>query len=72
VLDAVFKMVGNLSRKRIGEAYDLAEQRTAWYGNPNTAWGLAGGLTEIVRDLPNADERHLLDKAAGKVMEMSF
>jgi hypothetical protein len=72
VLDTVFKMVGNLSRKRIEDAYDLAEQRTDWYGSPRSAWGLAGGLTEIARDLPNADERHLLDKAAGKVMEMAF
>lgn len=72
VIDAVFKMVSDLSRKRIGEAYDKAEERQSWYGNPNTAWGLAGGLTEIARDLPNADERATLDKAAGKVMEMAF
>jgi Domain of unknown function (DUF932) len=73
VIDAVFKLaIGNLSRSRITEAYDLAERRTDWYGSPRTAWGLAGGLTEIARDLPNADERHALDRAGGKVMEMAF
>lgn len=72
VLDTVFKMVSNLSRTRISQAYDAAEAHTDWYGSPRSAWGLAGGLTEIARDLPNADERAALDKAAGQVMEMAF
>lgn len=37
-----------------------------------TAWGYAAGLTEIARDLPNANDRHALDVAATKVMEMAF
>lgn len=72
VLDTVFKMVGNLSRSRVSQAYDAAEAHYDWYGSPRSAWGLAGGLTEIARDLPNADERAALDKAAGQVMEMAF
>lgn len=73
VLDKVFglKSVG-LSRKMIGAAYDLAEQRVDWYGNPRSVWGLTGGLTEIARDLPNAGERTKLDRAAGKLMEIAF
>lgn len=73
VLDAIFKLkVPGLGRKMIGQAYDLAEKRVDWYGSPRTAWGLAGGITEIARDLPNANERHALDSAATKVMEMAF
>lgn len=72
VIDAVFSRVKGLSRQRIGAAYALAEKRVDWYGNPRSAWGLAGGLTEIARDLPHADERVTLDRAAGKVMEMAF
>jgi len=73
VLDAVFGLkVPGLTRARIVEAYQLAEEHSDWYGNPRSAWGLAGGLTEIARDLPHADERVTLDRAAGKVMEMAF
>jgi hypothetical protein len=74
VLDAVFKLkIGGLSRATVGKAYDLVDtERSDWYGSPRTAWGLAGGITEIARDLPNADARHTLDAAATKVMEMAF
>ena len=73
VIAAVFKLaVGGLGKGRINEAYDLAEQRVDWYGSPRSAWGLAGGLTEIARDLPNADERTTLDRAATKVMDMAL
>lgn len=73
VLDTVFGLkTSGLTRKVIEQAYDLAEQRVDWYGSPRTAWGLAGGITEIARDLPNADTRHTLEAAASKVMEMAF
>lgn len=73
VLDRVFGLrVNGLSRRRIDEAYDLAVKREEWYGNPRSAWGLAGGLTEIARDIPYADERVALDRAAGKVMAVAF
>lgn len=72
VLDAIFGKVNGLTKGMIGQAYDKAEQRTDWYGAPNTAWGFAGGLTEIARDYPNADERVALDRAATKVMEIAF
>jgi hypothetical protein len=73
VLDAIFKLkVPAITKKIAGEAYALAEQRVDWYGSPRTAWGYAGGLTEIARDLPNANDRHALDVAATKVMEMAF
>lgn len=73
VLDAIFKLKSPaLTRKTIGQAYDLAEQRVDWYGSPRTAWGMAGALTEIARDLPNANERNALELGSAKVMEMAF
>lgn len=73
VLDAVFALrLPQLSMSRLGEAYKLAEARESWYGSPRTAWGLAGGLTEMARDLPNASDRVALDRAAGKVMAVAF
>jgi len=72
VLDAIFKLkVPAITKTIAGQAYDLAEQRVDWYGSPRTAWGYAGGLTEIARDLPNANDRHALDCAATKIMEMA-
>lgn len=73
VLDAIFKLKAPALTKSIaGRAYELAEQRVDWYGSPRTAWGMAGALTEIARDLPHANERHALELASGKVMEMAF
>lgn len=72
-LDAVFKLrIAGLAQKTVTAAYDLVDtQRADWYGSPRSAWGLAGGMTEIARDLPNANDRLALDKAATKVMEMA-
>lgn len=73
VLDKVFGLrVPDLSRRVIGEAYDLAVQREDRYGDPRTVWALTGGMTEIARDLPNADDRVKLDRAAGKVLQIAF
>jgi hypothetical protein len=73
VLDAVFKLrVPVLSRKRIEEAYDRAELHSDWYGSPRSVWGMVNGITEVARDLPYADERVNLDRAAGKVLQIAF
>jgi hypothetical protein len=73
VLDAIFKLrVPAITKKIAGEAYALAEQRVDWYGSPRTAWGYAGALTEIARDMPNANDRHALNLAGTRVMEMAF
>ncbi|MCC8963746.1 hypothetical protein H8A95_15860 [Bradyrhizobium sp. Pear76] len=72
VLDAIFKLkVPSLTKTLAGQAYDLAEKRVDWYGAPNTVWGYAGGLTEIARDMPNASDRHAIDCAATRIMEMA-
>ncbi len=73
VLNTVFGLKSPvLTRKLISAAYDKAEQRVDWYGSPRTAWGFAGGLTEIGRDQVNASDRQAIDVAAAKVMEMAF
>jgi hypothetical protein len=61
-----------LSKRLLGQALDKAAEREDWYGNPKSLWGIAGGLTEIARDLPNADERTAVDRASAKVIEMAF
>lgn len=72
VLDAIFKLkVPAITKSLAGEAYDLAEKRVDWYGSPRSAWGYAGGLTEIARDLPNASDRHALDCAATRIMALA-
>lgn len=73
VVDAVFKVLaGKVSRRTIIKAHDLAEEHSEWYGDPRSAWGMSGGLTEIARDLPNADERVALDRASTRVTKMAF
>ena len=73
VLNAVFGLKSPvLTRKLVTAAYDKAEERVDWYGSPRTAWGFAGGLTEIGRDMVNANQRQAVDVAAAKVMEMAF
>lgn len=69
----MFKLkIPALSRKMIGEGYEKAELHSDWYGSPRSVWGLTGGLTEIARDLPHADQRAELDRAAGRLLQVAF
>ena len=70
VLDAVFKL--GITRKVAQQAYAVAVENEQSYGDPNTVWGYTGGLTEVARDLPNADERVALERQAGKIMQIAF
>lgn len=73
VLDAILQIKGpNFSKKFLDKTLDLAEEREHWYGNPYSAWGVAGAMTEIARDLPNADERSALEKTSVKVQELAL
>lgn len=73
VLDRIFGLkMPVLGQKLVTAAYELAEKRVDWYGNPNSVWGFTGGLTEIARDQEHADRRMELDKAAGRIMAMAF
>ena len=73
VLQKVYGLrVNGLSQKTIKAAQKLGEQRADWYGEPNTVWSMAGALTEIARDMPNANDRAGAERAAGKVMDLIF
>lgn len=73
VLDTVLGLrIAGLGKNIVNDAYKLAEQREDWYGAPNTMWGLAGGLTEIARDMPIAADRVSLEATTGKLMEIAF
>jgi len=70
VLDAVFNL--GVTKRLAAQTLALAEQREDWYGSPRSVWGFTGALTEIARDLPNADERVALERQAGKIMQIAF
>lgn len=73
LLDQLFglKALG-VSRKVLELGYEKAKEHDDWYGDPLSAWGFSGGLTEVARDMPNADERTALDRAGAKVLEMTW
>jgi hypothetical protein len=70
VLDRVFGLGVPLGTAK--QALAIAEERTDWYGNPHSAWGFTGGLTQIARDLPNADARVELERKAGDILKIAF
>lgn len=72
ILDKIFGLKTGATRKQLEAGYAKAVEREDWYGNPHSVWGFAGGLTEVARDMPNADDRYTLDNAGRKVMEMAF
>jgi hypothetical protein len=73
ILDRLFSLrVPQLTRKTIALGYDRAEAHVDWYGSPRTAWGMVNGLTEVARDMGNADERVALERASQKVMQLAF
>ncbi len=41
-------------------------------GDPKSKWGLVQGITRHSQTLPYADERTALDRAAGKLMAITF
>ena len=61
-----------LSRSRLSEALDVAEQHRDWYGDPRSLWGAVAGLTHASQTTGFQDDRAVIDRAAGKLMEMAF
>ena len=61
-----------LTRGMAERAYDTCEQQqTPLDGsNPRTPWGIAQGLTRLSQNAQYADQRNLIDRAAGKVLEV--
>jgi hypothetical protein len=72
VLDAIFRSRIDVSRKMVGDAYDVVDANAGIDGDPRSAWGIAQGLTRLSQDTPYADVRAKMDRAAGRVLEMAF
>lgn len=73
LLDRLFGLrIPALSRKALEASYEVAEAHSDWYGSPLTAWGIAGGITEVSQRQEYAGQRVDMDRAAGKVMDLAF
>lgn len=59
----------DLSKSKLSDALELAEQRENRYGNPLSLWAAVGGLTEASQWSGHADERMKIDRAAGKLLK---
>jgi len=72
VLDRLFSIKSlGISRVKLNAAYNATVEQDANL-DPNSAWGVAQGLTRISQDASYADERVSLDRAAGKVLAIAF
>ena len=74
ILDKLFGLrIPVLTKSVIQQAMLIAETSPDMYGpNPRTSFSIASGITQIARDLPNADDRNALDRAGAKVMALAF
>lgn len=71
VLDKLFSMKSvGLSRKVLEAGYDANNRSQD--GDPTTVWGMVQGLTRHSQKTTYADERHAVDRAAGRIMEANF
>jgi len=72
VLDLLFGKLKVAPKRDLEAAYLVAEKNRDAYGPPNTAWAMASGLAEVSQGSPFIEQRHKLDVAAGKILEMAF
>jgi hypothetical protein len=76
VLDAIVKYAKThslpLSRQRVADAFDVAADHEDWYGNPRSLWGVVAGLIHASQSTGYADDRAVVDRAAGKLLGMAF
>ncbi len=71
LLDALFgKRSLGLSRKAIEASYDAVVEGED--GSPLTKWGFVQGVTRHSQTVKYADQRQVLDRAAGRLMSMEF
>lgn len=69
VVEAVAGML-RIPKKVTEQGWTLAEESGA-YGAPNTAWGMLNGLTEASQKDRALAERHVIDVAAGKLLQLA-
>ncbi len=71
VLDRLFGMRSlGLSRKMLDRGFEAVKQNED--GDARTVWGMTQGLTRASQTLEHADQRIVIDKAAGKLLEFVF
>ncbi len=71
VASMIYKMrIPMLTKKQIELAYH-STVANAVDGDPNTAWGMANGMTRVSQETLYTDERMVLDRAAGKVLALA-
>lgn len=58
-------------KKTLEAAWVAADRHESWYGAPNTAWGMASGLTEVSQESRWQDKRQEIDEAAAKVLRLA-
>ena len=72
VVKLVFNKGWGLSKRECEDAYVLASRHAEDHNTePNTAWGYAAGITRLSQG-KYQDKRDLMDRVAGKVLEMAF
>jgi hypothetical protein len=64
------KRIGDLTEKRVTAGYRQA-LTAGRYGDPNTAWSVVSGLTELSQATKWGNERIALDRAAARILEMA-
>lgn len=68
VLDTLFGLkIPGLSRKVLDAGYDANVEQED--GDPRTVWGVVQGITRHSQTIGYADERTVIDKAAGRVLD---
>lgn len=62
--------IPGITRTVLERAAVIAE-RTPRYGDPRSAWALVNGLTETSQTSDHAEDRIAIDKAAGKILDLT-
>jgi hypothetical protein len=72
IITLIYGKALGLSKSECEQAYVLAERHEDTHGNnPRSAWGYAAGVTRLSQQ-QYADKRDVLDRAAGKILELAF
>jgi len=70
VIGKLAKLSLGLSKKALKASYDAVVPDED--GDATTVWGMAQGITRHSQTLPYADERMKIDRAAGKLLQITF
>lgn len=71
VLESLFNRKAlRLSKATLEASYNAVKPEQD--GDPRTVWGFAQGITRHAQTVPYADDRHELDRAAGRLLEFKF